>query len=94
MKSYFEMWADSFYDDKFKPSNVHEMLLFKIEDGKQYGKETGVWKCQDSYFVPHESCLFYTTPVYMVWVLGENIAATTNYHSAIATYQNAINELK
>lgn len=94
MKSDFELWANSFYDDRFKAPNVHEQILFMIEDGSCYGKETGVWKCQESYFVPRESVLYYTTPVYMVWVLGKNIAATTNYHDAIGVYQNTINELK
>ena len=65
MKSDFEKWADSFYDDRFKPPNVIEHILFKIEDGSKYGAETGVWKCQESYFIPRESSIFYTTPGYI-----------------------------
>src|SRR5574344_1968742 len=65
MKSDFEKWADSFYDDRFKSPNAIDHILFKIEDGSKYGAETGVYKCQESYFIPHESSIFYTTPVYM-----------------------------
>ena len=50
MKSDFEKWADSFYDDRFKSPNAIEHILFKIEDGSKYGAETGVWNCQESYF--------------------------------------------
>lgn len=46
MKSDFEKWADSFYDDRFKSPNVIENILFMIEDGSKYGAETGVIKCQ------------------------------------------------
>lgn len=93
MKSDFEKWADSFYDDRFKSPNAIEHILFKIEDGSKYGAETGVYKCQESYFIPHESSIFYTTPVYRVWVLGKDILATTNYREAIDIYQNAVNEI-
>ena len=92
-KSDFEKWADSFYDDRFKSPNAIEHILFKIEDGSKYGAETGVWKCQESYFVPRESSIFYTTPVYRVWVLGKDILATTHYREAICVYQNAISEI-
>ena len=93
MKSDFEKWADSFYDDRFKSPNVIENILFMIEDGSKYGAETGVWKCQESYFVPRESSIFYTTPVYRVWILGKDILATTNYREAICIYQNTVNEI-
>ena len=93
MKSDFEKWADSFYDDRFKSPNAIEHILFKIEDGSKYGAETGMYKCQESYFIPHESSIFYTTPVYRVWVLGKDILATTHYREAICVYQNAINEI-
>ena len=93
MKSDFEKWAESFYEDRFKSPKAVEKLLWKIEDGSKYGAETGVYKCQESYFIPHESSIFYTTPVYRVWVLGKDILATTNYREAIDIYQNAVNEI-
>lgn len=94
MKSDFEKWADSYYDDRFKSPNIVENILYKIEDGSKYGAETGVWLSKQSYFVPHESSIFYTTPVYRVWVLGKDILATTNYREAIGIYQNAISEIE
>ena len=93
MKSDFEKWAESFYEDRFKSPKAVEKLLWKIEDGSKYGAETGVYKCQESYFIPHESSIFYTMPVYRVWVLGKDILATTNYREAIDIYQNAVNEI-
>ena len=94
MKSDFEAWADSYYDDRFKSPGIVKKCLYEIEDGRKYGAETGVYKCQESYFVPHESSIFYTTPVYRVWVLGKDILATTNYREAIGIYQNAISEIE
>lgn len=47
--------------------------------------DTALYKCWKSYIASHN--MYNETPVYIVWINGKQICATTNYQSALNSYK-------
>ena len=74
MESSFSLWL--------KGCEINNTEVYCL-DGKG---DSGFYKTQSKYMAKWN--YYNTTPVYHVWVNGERIAATTNYCSALATWNN------
>lgn len=87
MESVFRLWANSFKDKSCKPSGVDEKMLFEL---RRDGDETGLYEVKESYTDKTEHRVYYTTPVYLVWINGVNVLSTTDYRCAVKRYESEV----
>lgn len=90
MESVFRLWANSFKDKSCKPSNVDEKMLFEL---KRDGDETGLYEVKERFTDKTEHRVYYTTPVYLVWIDGVNVLSTTNYLYAVKLYESEVKSI-
>lgn len=69
----FDLWINGC---KINNTNIY---LLKGEH------DTALYKCCKSYVANH--VIYQVTPVYIVWINGKQICATTNYQSALNSYK-------
>lgn len=70
----FEIWL--------KACETCKTKLFLVEGAG----ETALYSVKDEYRYKHQ--VFYTTPVYIGFVEGKDVCATTDFQSALACWRN------
>lgn len=71
--SNFELWV--------KGCETNNTNIYPIEGSEK----TALYKCWNEYLCEHRE--YNTTPVYIGWVNGVKVCATTNYQSALTCWK-------